>query len=426
MAMTIDVEHLGGTPAVSVVALDGELDASNYERVIEMVRAPTTRGARGLVLDLVEALVHGQLRPVRAPLGRPDHARRDAARSRRLAGARSTRWPHDHDAAGRERPARRAPGGDRPRARADGDAAAVRGRRRLARRRGRRPPGRLSDGLEPGACRSSSSASSRSPSGSSAPSSSWPASRPKAGRSRATTGPRGPSAATSSTSSRSLDPTGRATSASSIADVSGKGIAAALLMAFVRPVMRSALDRTGDPVTALERTNHILVDERRTGLFVTVVCGVLDLDTGVFTLRQRRPRDAAARAAGRARSRPMDPGRRPADRRLRPARPRAADRRDPARRAPRPVHRRHHRRPVTERRALRRCAAPGQHPGHMRRTGRSDLPRGHPVRPGVPGHRRPRGRPRVPGPPPAPRFKALTGPEDVSCHLRPMRPSRCD
>jgi sigma-B regulation protein RsbU (phosphoserine phosphatase) len=54
-------------------------------------------------------------------------------------------------------------------------------------------------------------------------------------------------------------------------------------MAFVRPVIRAALDRTGDPVEALERTNHILVDERRTGLFVTVLCGVLELDTGVFT-----------------------------------------------------------------------------------------------------------------------------------------------
>jgi sigma-B regulation protein RsbU (phosphoserine phosphatase) len=68
-----------------------------------------------------------------------------------------------------------------------------------------------------------------------------------------------------------------------IADVSGKGIAAALLMAFVRPVLRSALDRSGNPVEALERTNHILVDERRTGLFVTVLCGILDLDTGVFS-----------------------------------------------------------------------------------------------------------------------------------------------
>jgi sigma-B regulation protein RsbU (phosphoserine phosphatase) len=68
-----------------------------------------------------------------------------------------------------------------------------------------------------------------------------------------------------------------------IADVSGKGIAAALLMAFVRPIMRTAMDRSGDPVLALERTNQILVEERRTGLFITVLAGVLDLDSGVFS-----------------------------------------------------------------------------------------------------------------------------------------------
>ena len=52
MAMTIDVEHLGGNPSISVVALDGELDASNYERVIEVVRDAYANGARGLVLDM--------------------------------------------------------------------------------------------------------------------------------------------------------------------------------------------------------------------------------------------------------------------------------------------------------------------------------------------------------------------------------------
>jgi anti-anti-sigma factor len=52
MAMTIDVEDLGGSRAVSVLALDGELDASNYERLIEVVREAYARGARGLVLDL--------------------------------------------------------------------------------------------------------------------------------------------------------------------------------------------------------------------------------------------------------------------------------------------------------------------------------------------------------------------------------------
>ncbi len=54
------------------------------------------------------------------------------------------------------------------------------------------------------------------------------------------------------------------------------------MMAFVRAIMRSALDRSGDPVAALEMTNRILVDERRTGLFVTILAGVLDLDSGAF------------------------------------------------------------------------------------------------------------------------------------------------
>jgi sigma-B regulation protein RsbU (phosphoserine phosphatase) len=55
-------------------------------------------------------------------------------------------------------------------------------------------------------------------------------------------------------------------------------------MAFVRPIMRAALDRSGNPAEALERTNRILVDERRTGLFVTALSGVLDLATGQVRL----------------------------------------------------------------------------------------------------------------------------------------------
>jgi anti-anti-sigma factor len=52
MAMTIDVEDVGGTPSVSVVALDGELDASNFEQVIAAVRDAHASGARALVLDI--------------------------------------------------------------------------------------------------------------------------------------------------------------------------------------------------------------------------------------------------------------------------------------------------------------------------------------------------------------------------------------
>jgi anti-anti-sigma factor len=52
VAMTIDVERLGGSPPVTVIALTGELDASNYEQVIDVVRSAYADGSRGLVLDL--------------------------------------------------------------------------------------------------------------------------------------------------------------------------------------------------------------------------------------------------------------------------------------------------------------------------------------------------------------------------------------
>lgn len=65
-----------------------------------------------------------------------------------------------------------------------------------------------------------------------------------------------------------------------IADVTGKGIAAALLMAFARPVIHAALDAARGPVDALERTNRILVDEIRSGLFITAIAATLDPDRG--------------------------------------------------------------------------------------------------------------------------------------------------
>jgi phosphoserine phosphatase RsbU/P len=65
-----------------------------------------------------------------------------------------------------------------------------------------------------------------------------------------------------------------------IADVTGKGIAAALLMAFARPLIRAAVDNTHDAVAALDRTNMILVEERRSSLFITALCSILDLRSG--------------------------------------------------------------------------------------------------------------------------------------------------
>jgi anti-anti-sigma factor len=51
MALTIGVDRMEGDPPVAVVILDGELDASNYELVIDAVRDAYGGGARGLVLD---------------------------------------------------------------------------------------------------------------------------------------------------------------------------------------------------------------------------------------------------------------------------------------------------------------------------------------------------------------------------------------
>ena len=65
-----------------------------------------------------------------------------------------------------------------------------------------------------------------------------------------------------------------------IADVTGKGLDAALLMAFSRPVMHSALNAARGPADALERTNRVLVDERRGTLFITAACATLRPRTG--------------------------------------------------------------------------------------------------------------------------------------------------
>jgi sigma-B regulation protein RsbU (phosphoserine phosphatase) len=69
-----------------------------------------------------------------------------------------------------------------------------------------------------------------------------------------------------------------------IADVTGKGIAAALLMAFARPLLHAAIDHARRPAVALERTNRILVDERRTALFITAQVIALDVGSGRFRL----------------------------------------------------------------------------------------------------------------------------------------------
>ncbi len=52
MAMETTIERIEGAVPVTVVRLDGELDASNFEALIDAVRGLYDGGARQLLLDL--------------------------------------------------------------------------------------------------------------------------------------------------------------------------------------------------------------------------------------------------------------------------------------------------------------------------------------------------------------------------------------
>jgi serine phosphatase RsbU (regulator of sigma subunit) len=67
-----------------------------------------------------------------------------------------------------------------------------------------------------------------------------------------------------------------------IADVSDKGVAAALYMALSRTVMRSTALEGYSAARTLERTNSLLLQESRSGMFVTMFYGILDLRTGLL------------------------------------------------------------------------------------------------------------------------------------------------
>jgi hypothetical protein len=117
-----------------------------------------------------------------------------------------------------------------------------------------------------------------------------------------------------------------------VADVTGKGIPAALVMADVRALIHAAADHGGGPALTLSRVNKILVTERETW-------------PDRHGDRRRDPRERRARAAPRPPSGRLD--RRPGA--ARPARRdgrghpghRDATRHRPGRRARRPHRRRH-------------------------------------------------------------------------------------
>ena len=67
-----------------------------------------------------------------------------------------------------------------------------------------------------------------------------------------------------------------------IADVTGKGLTAALMMAFTRAVHRAAAYNGSSPADWLERTNRVLIRDARTGLFVTAIAAEVDPSKGLL------------------------------------------------------------------------------------------------------------------------------------------------
>jgi serine phosphatase RsbU (regulator of sigma subunit) len=68
-----------------------------------------------------------------------------------------------------------------------------------------------------------------------------------------------------------------------IADVSDKGMSAALFMALARSIVRASVSRGGSPARGLDRANKLICADAHNGMFVTLVYGVIDPVAGTFS-----------------------------------------------------------------------------------------------------------------------------------------------
>ena len=69
-----------------------------------------------------------------------------------------------------------------------------------------------------------------------------------------------------------------------VGDVSGKGVGAALFMARAKTLFDAIAASAGSPGDVLATLNRSLCRQNDAGMFVTAVCGVLDLESGVVTM----------------------------------------------------------------------------------------------------------------------------------------------
>jgi serine phosphatase RsbU (regulator of sigma subunit) len=68
-----------------------------------------------------------------------------------------------------------------------------------------------------------------------------------------------------------------------IADVSDKGMPAALFMALTRTLIRAVVYDTASPAETLRRVNALIIPDNRQSMFVTAVYGILSIESGEFT-----------------------------------------------------------------------------------------------------------------------------------------------
>jgi sigma-B regulation protein RsbU (phosphoserine phosphatase) len=86
-----------------------------------------------------------------------------------------------------------------------------------------------------------------------------------------------------------------------VADVSGKGVPAALFMARTKTLFDAVAETEHNPGAVLRRLNQSLCTQNQTGMYVTAVCGVLDVDerTVTFATAGHEP-PVLVRAGGRS------------------------------------------------------------------------------------------------------------------------------
>ncbi|GAB4199000.1 MAG: SpoIIE family protein phosphatase [Roseiflexaceae bacterium] len=68
-----------------------------------------------------------------------------------------------------------------------------------------------------------------------------------------------------------------------IADVTDKGVPAALFMVLSRTLLRATASDGRSPKAVLEQANRLILADTRSGMFVTTFYGILDATTGAFT-----------------------------------------------------------------------------------------------------------------------------------------------